>query len=315
MGAVYSNTLARIQMGRLLNAEQFKRLSEADYADALKMLAEYGYGGGVAGGDIDTVIARETNALISFIEDDCVNAFARKALLNRFYYSNAKALYKSRFADVDLGAALYNVDLDMTGIVKGDYNELDVSLTETLEYLDSLETPLHPKTIDTVLTKAMYADSLRCAKRSHSRTLNKYFVSEIDLNNILSVLRANILRLSAESVAEMLVDGGTLSQETLLSVLTIDPAHIAEPFERTPYAAMLERLAEKVAYTAEFETGADDYLYMLTESGAVSLDKFDVFLRYVLAQLTEFKMVKMILVCAKNGVKQEIAARMRCIDV
>ena len=54
---------------------------------------------------------------------------------------------------------------------------------------------------------------------------------------------------------------------------------------------------------------------MLTESGAVSLDKFDVFLRYVLAQLTEFKMVKMILVCAKNGVKQEIAARMRCIDV
>ena len=93
MGAVYSNTLARIQMGRLLNAEQFKRLSEADYADALKMLAEYGYGGGVAGGDIDTVIARETNALISFIEDDCVNAFARKALLNRFYYGNAKALY------------------------------------------------------------------------------------------------------------------------------------------------------------------------------------------------------------------------------
>lgn len=315
MSAVYSNTLARINMGRLLNAEKLKRLSEAEYADALKMLAEYGYGGGVAGEDVDTVIARETNALIAFIEDDCVNAFARKALLNRFYYSNAKALYKARFVDVDLGAALYNVDLDMMGIVKGDYSELDAALVETLAYLDGLEPPIHPKTIDTVLTKAMYADSLLCAKRSHSRTLYKYFVSEIDLNNILSVLRAKTLGISADSVTDMLVEGGSLSNETLLSVLTVDSGRIAEPFEKTPYAALLERLAEKVTFTTEFETGADDYLYMLTESGAVSLDKFDVFLRYVLAQLTEFKMVKMILVCVKNGVKHEIAARMRCIDV
>lgn len=314
MGAIYANTLARINMGRLLNAEKYKRLIDADYDAALKMLADYGYGGGVAGDDVDSVIEKETNALIAFIEDECVNAHARAALLNRFYYNNAKALYKARYRKIDLTHALYNVALDLTGITAGDYDDVSPFMRAALEELDTVEAPPHPRTVDTVLTKAMYADCLFHAGKSHSRTLKKFFVAEIDLNNILSVLRAKTLGLSAEETEGQLVEGGDVGFETLAALHAAEVEQIADVLAGTPYETPIARLTEKGGHVAAFETSTDDYLYMLTESGAVKLDRFDVFLRYVLAQLTEFKTVKMILVCIKNGVKEEIAARLRYID-
>lgn len=315
MGAIYSNTLARINMGRLLDTEKLKRLTEADYPAALKILADYGYGDGAAGEDVDKVLTRETNSLISFIEEDCVNPHAAKALLNRFYYNNAKALYKSRFVTVDLASALYSVDLDLSGIKGGDYSALDPYMTEALESLDAASETPAPKAIDLALTKAMYADCLREAKRSRSKTLYKYFVSEIDLNNILTVMRAKTLRIPTEAAAEMLVAGGTIDADTLLTALISETSNLANVISGTPYDELIGGFVEHgFAFAAQFETGSDDYLYLLTESGAVSLDKFDVFLRYVLAQLTEFKMVKMILVCVKNGVKGEIEARTRRFD-
>lgn len=315
MGAVYSNTLARINSGRLLTDEKYKRLADAEYSAALKMLADYGYGGGEAG-DVDAVIARETDELIAFIEENGVNRYASRALLCRFLYANAKTLYKSRFVPVDFASALYTVGEDLTGIASGDYAALDDTMRDALEVLDASESAdSRPRYIDAVLTRARFADELHCARKSHSRVLVKYVVSEIDLNNILAMFRVNALGWKAEALSELFIPGGTVDEETLTDCVGAELSKIASDLGHTPYAPIVDSLCEKgYEYLSGFETGSDDYLYMLTDAGVTSLDKFDVFLRYVLAKLTELKMVKMILTCIKGGVREEIPKRMRCLD-
>lgn len=314
MGAVYSNTLARIRAGDLLTREKYARLADADYLSALRMLADYGYGGGETGEDSDKVIVRETDELIRFIEEDSADADAARALLCRFSYSNAKVLYKSRFTDVGTDVVMYGVSEDLSGITSGDYSDLSETMRSALEELDTRETP-DPRVIDAALTRARYKEALTSARRSGSRTLIRCLLSEIDFSNILSVFRANALKMSADLYEEMFIPGGSVALGTLNECIGAEPSVIEEKFERTPYFDAVADVCEKgYGRLSAFETAADNYIYALTDAGAGSLDKFDGFLRYVLARLTEFKMVKLILTCIKNGARAEIAERMRYLD-
>ena len=44
---IYANAVAKYNEGKLLDGEKLKRVSEASYSDAIKMLYDYGYGEGL----------------------------------------------------------------------------------------------------------------------------------------------------------------------------------------------------------------------------------------------------------------------------
>ena len=170
---IYANSVAKYNEGKLLDAEKLRRLIDAEFSDAVKMLCDYGYGGGALDEksyDIDAFISAETAKLIEYAATDSPSAELTRVLTNRFLYGNAKAYYKARITDRPNPAAVYAMaDADVRqGIEKAEYAALPPAMTEALAALDAefSEKPADPKRIDIVLTRAMYADSVAAAKKS-----------------------------------------------------------------------------------------------------------------------------------------------------
>lgn len=316
---IYANAVAKYNEGRLLDREKIRRLIESDFADAIKILCDYGYGGGIVSEksyDIDKFISQETTKLIEYVVSDSPDVFLARCLTNRYLYSNAKALYKNKFTNVDLDAALYKFDDGdlKNAIASNDYSSLNNYLADALTSLNATFTlnTADPKTIDSVLTKAMFADNIYCAKKSGSKIMQKYVVAEIDLNNILTVLRCKTSNIDGSMAENMLFDGGTLANDDLLSIYKLELSAYLVLFKDTDYSDIVTKLADNYSLV-RMQADAEDYLYILTALQQNNMLSLSPFLSYYNAQIIEFKTVKMILVCLKNNAKEEIFKRISSI--
>lgn len=103
---IYANVVAKYCEGRLLDAEKLRRISEADYFGALRMLYDYGYGEGVPieTADAKTLADAETRKLVEFVEEYGYSDRLKRFLLLRYLYNNAKSAVKSRFTTVEESA-------------------------------------------------------------------------------------------------------------------------------------------------------------------------------------------------------------------
>lgn len=182
---IYANAVARYNEGKLLDAEKLNRIIDAEFSDAVKMLCDYGYGGGSADEksyDIDAFISRETSALIDYALSSAPNDYVARVLTNVFLYGNAKAYYKARTGGKENPFAVYSMPDEevKNGIYKCEYSALCEPMANALCKLDALfaEKEPDPKTIDVALTAARFADSLACAKKARDKSLVKYVVRD-----------------------------------------------------------------------------------------------------------------------------------------
>lgn len=294
---VYANMLAMLE-GSRIDGERLRRIAEADTVDAaLKMLGDYGYSY-VPGGDVDSFIIAETDALIEFIRENSASAALADVLIAPFWYNNVKLAYKSRFISVP-SDGYYKTENDAAKIADGDYSEVDKYLLSALEALDEAK-ETKPQAIDLALTRAMYKYILsNCGGVVH-----RYFVAQIDMKNILSAARMRRLGQSRDEF----VDGGKINRETLFE--SIEAESFAESFERTPYATMAEDIeARGFAELWSFERAADDYLFFATDSQCVKMATHEPFLNYYIRQLVELKAIKTALVCIKTNSRDTFYAR------
>ncbi len=311
---IYANAVAKYNEGKLLNAEKLHRIADATFADAVKMLCDYGYGGGTVDEknyDIDSFISAETAKLIDYALTSAPNEYLSRILTNRFLYGNAKAYYKARATGKSNPAAVYKMpDGEIeSGIGRGEYAALPPFMADALRELDILfaEKPADPKTIDIALTKAMYADTVYCAKKSYSKALKNYAAGEIDLANIFTVLRARALGVGETAFADMLVAGGKMTPDRLTAIYrTEEPAAL---IAESPYAFIAEGNESLSLPLAEARS--DDWLLRIWEQQADNMQSLSPFVSYFLAQLGEYKTVKMILTCLKNNARAEILPRLR----
>ncbi len=303
---VYANTLAMNIKGRI-DGERIVRIVEAKTVEsAFKMLGDYGFAY-TDGATVDGFIAEDTNRLIEFITDTVPNEKAAKALTARFWYNNVKLAYKSRFADVP-SDGFYAVEGDAVKVARGDYSDCDKYLAAALEALDEAH-ETKPQAIDIALTRAMYKFVLSCGVS----LIKKYFRAEIDMKNILTAARAK--KLGKPELAEFL-DGGTLKQKTLDEAMSADGCvGFAECFEKTPYAALTESIAEGFDFLGDFERSTDDYLFYMTDSAVAKIASFEPYLNFYTQTLIELKTVKTALVCIKTDSRDAFYARMPKIYV
>ena len=175
---VYANMLAECS-GFRLDKERLRRIADAKtLAEAFKMLADYGYGGGTVNEqsyDIDAFIDAETSKLIAYATTDAPDPYLARVLTARFLYGNVKAYYKARFTGENRAAAVYGMDDAelREGIEKGNYVSLPAPMADALARLDErfAESAPDPKQIDVALTGAMFADMLYCARKAKSKAL------------------------------------------------------------------------------------------------------------------------------------------------
>ncbi len=311
---IYANAIAKYNEGKLLDAERIRRLLDAEFSDAVKMLCDYGYGGGTVDAksyDIDAFISSETAALIDYVFSSSPNVYLSRVLTNRFLYGNAKAYYKARVSRKPLSVAVYYMDDGEIrgGIERGEYAALPKFMGEALEELDAefVDSKPDPKRIDVRLTNAMYADSLFCAKKSRSKSLREFVSGEIDLTNIISALRARLLNVSEIALEKLLISGGELELDDIAEIYRSDSplALIAD----TRYGFITEEI-EKLDLPL-LEARADDFLSQIWQPHAEDMLSLSPFVSYFIAQLNEYKTVKTVLTCIKNNARGEIASRLR----
>lgn len=315
---IYANSIAKYNSGKLLSSERIKRLCDADFSDAVKMLIDYGYGGGYLNEnsyDIDVFLTEETAKLIEFVSDDCPDESLQKFLLNKYYYSDAKVYYKAKYCRIDTKNALYgNFEGIKQATENNDFSSLEPFLAQALTELNEkyYDKKPSPKDIDLIITKAMYFDSLNAAKMSKNKSLIKYIKTEIDFSNILTAFRYRKLKLNADDFINEFIDGGYLDNEKASVIINGDQIAITKTFMNSPYSDAVEKLYANEDF-AVFERDAEDILYSIMANTDDDMTSYSPFINYFMAKTAEFKTIKTILVCIKNDARAQIAKRIRSL--
>lgn len=307
---IFSSAVAVTAEASLLTREQITRLSNADFEGAVKMLHDYGYGGGILNEgsfDIDRLFNGLLNDFILFVEDNCPDPFLQRILLNRYLYGNAKALYKFKLTGKIYPAALYGDTAELKEKIEtAVYDGLPVFLQRALNSLDGLGGS-DSRTVDQTLTQAMYDDDLYQARKSHNKILRRYVSGEIDFINALTALRTAAAGRDWEFGRYMLITGGSIPEGKIFEVYNGGPAALEGTY--------LEALYEdgKLGDLLRFEAEEDEFLLQTASMQRLEMNSISPFFAYCIRRLTEFKVVKMILTCIKNNVREEIPKRLRCI--
>lgn len=313
---IYANTIASYNEGKLLSEDKLRRLAEADFTDAVKMLCDYGYGEGVVDSesyDVDKFITAETARLIDFVKDDCPSDFTAAVLLARFHYNNAKAFYKARFIDKNVLGAAFVMDDDFTAdILNGDYSGCPQAMSDALKSLDekAAEGGLTSKQIDDALNKAMYGDMLNNAKRA-GKSVKRYVKIKIDFVNLTAAVRCLKAGCDLKELEKSFIDGGSISYDDMAAAFNAGLDGFADKLRDTVYYDALKTIGEDGGGLALFESVAENVQSDVFDGNLLDMLSDAPFLNYFFARLSEFKKVKVILTCVKNDARQEIKSRLR----
>lgn len=300
---VYANALALQNGARVLDSEKIRRLADATSSqELLKMLFDYGYGDATQK-NVDELINFETAALLRFVQDDCQSESSAYCLCARFTYNNYKAAYKSRLTGREFFNVYYPIETDLIEKVRRkDYGDLPSVAAQALTELD--EVNADAAMIDRKLTAAMYEDIFSTVK---DRLLKKYFMLEVDLNNVAAAYRAR--RLKIENFADEFVRGGKIP------LTDCEHAVTGKYFESAFYGTYVADAAELLVKEnfAAYECEKDDYLFLMTDSLLFDMTSFKPFLNYYTTELIELKTIKTIACCVDGGNRDEVFKRLRCV--
>lgn len=313
---IYANSIANYMSGHLLGQDKLNRLIDAEFSDAVRMLIDYGYGGGHIDPDsydIDKFITNETQTLIEFVAESSASVELASCLLNRFYYLDAKVLFKLKYLGKEADNSLYIKDEEFrTAFVSGDYSVLPEFMADACRLLSekAVSTTLSAKEIDIEFTKAMHLDNLKCAKASRNKSLVSYCKAQIDISNILSGFRAKQLNMTQAELQNEIYEGGAINLEDILNIVALENSSIISGFSSTEYADVVASLIDSNDVEGYLKE-TDELLFGYLKGKADDMNSYSPFINYFYAQILEYKTIKVILVCLKNNMKDAIRPRIR----
>lgn len=311
--SIFSNTVASLKEYKLLSTEKIRRLLDANFSDAVKMLYDYGYGDGVIAVDnfeVDTIIAKEMRDLFNFTIEYSPNNNVKDFLLNRYIYSNIIALYKAKIGNTDVNPTLFPINVFSADAFNNkDYTQLPLSLGAALTQLDSIE-EITPNQIDKLLTNALYKSLLANAKKV-SKQVTHLIVAEIDLKNIVALLRVKLSGSNETELNENLLEGGTIKKEVFAELIDADYAMISKNLSAYNYTVITDNLLNGLDVLS-LEKQIDNFLFELVKHNNNNILTTQPFISYFYLKISELKAVKMLLTCLKNNVPlSEIKKRLR----
>lgn len=312
---IYANTLASQNEKTLLDDEKLRRLIDSDFATALRLLSDFGWGDAQStGGSADSIISAETDKLVAFVREYAVSSDVRDVLLSGFAFNNIKAAYKARISGTPTEGSVYPAFKDYAdAVLAGEYDVLPVEAAEALRKLDeNADCGLTAADIDVELTRAEYFYRIKRSKSNPK--LNAFVVTQAELTNIITLIRCHNLGRGKNELLRQLLPVPKLDMEEYEAVLTGTREQLKSFVRDSKYAEIIGDIGEKAEKMADIEKSADENLYALLQSGRESFTTSVPFIRYFYRKNLELRMVKTVLVCIKNGRPDEIKRRLRSLD-
>ncbi|MEG2453530.1 MAG: V-type ATPase subunit, partial [Clostridia bacterium] len=149
-------------------------------------------------------------------------------------------------------------------------------------------------------------------KASGQKPLQDYFTAWVDTTNIASFIRSKRLGLESKFFNEVFVDNGSLRRELFSDLYDASIEQFKEKTKYTPYGALVNKAVEDENGLVKFETAVDNYLIDIFKNSKYDMFSVAPIAGYYVGQVTEIKVVKLVISCIKNNVdKQLLKQRLR----
>lgn len=325
---LYAVTRAKVLEGRLIGQERLQRLADAPTAaDALKVLADYGYGDADPNADpadYEKYIDIELEQAAAFMHEVTTDERMTDLLLLRGDYQNAKAWLKMKATGASEPRALTPVcrygARALEGIVSGAPLEtagLPAHLTGAIARTQAeQEKNRDPRGIDVSLDKAYLAYMLGSAQESGDEGLREYCAGLIDLYNVAVLVRARLMEAEADVLKAALAPGGVFSPEALTEAAQLPDEGLIARFSNSIYGGL--GAAIDMAITRRqiwrIEKYRDNWLMQEIKRGRNELFTILPLLGYMAAKEAEARAVRLVMAAKVNGIDAE-AMRERLRDL
>lgn len=306
--AAYAVGRIRVLEGRLLDRDRLRRLLDGSVAEAVKLLAEAGYGGGE--GDYETMLARELDEACALVRSISPEPRVTDAFLIRYDYHNLKVLLKTRSRQREaegllLPCGALPLDALRRAAWEGDPYGLPEEMKNALIAWNArTDRHLDPRALGQLLDAALFAQQDRLARQAKHPFLSRYISAQHRMTELLAALRVRRQGGGAEQLAFLPNPGPYLpvlegNEESVGAVVAgVDGGW--GPLLEQPAVAFL-----RTGRAAALEKAMDDYLLGLTRP--YRHDPFSVVpvVGYLLARESEARNIRMILVGKANGAPRE----------
>lgn len=316
----FANARIKALEKNLLTKERITRLLDcSELSDALRILSEVNYGGGILLDNpllFDILLKEEEKRVTSLVISLMPDGYGFESFLIKNDYHNAKVYYKGRFSKGANENALKPtgvIDKLDTLISAKVYKSLPDGMREALEYLDNLSESgeITPRTIDLALDKGYFKDVFAILKRSKNSVIHDYFINLVDYTNILSTERIRKIGGNESELELSYIYGGTLSLKELKEVLNRSVNENAEVYRFSDYSKIFS-LVSKDSSLVSLERFIDNESISLFKRDKTDMFSPSPIAGFYIGKLIELKDVRLILVCLSNGVdKKEIKRRLR----
>jgi vacuolar-type H+-ATPase subunit C/Vma6 len=320
-GLLFANAVAKVKEQSLFGEERLFRLLESPtLADAVRILAEANYGGGIVTddpSDFEKALSAEERLAVEFIRQLKLD-IGTDCFLLYYDYHNIKSLLKSLYGGSPIEQSqvingLCDIE-ELKGKLVADNPDINPYADEAVKAIrKAFENARSPRLIDVLIDKAMYKDiTARLARKSTDPHIRRYFEALIDLTNMDTMIRSQNIGAGFTFFGESFLEGGKMPLAAFSAVYEGGAEGFAALTKGTDY----EKVASKFndGGLPSFSAAKDDYLLDIFRA-----EKSDIFtaapvVGYYLAKKQEIKMLRIALVCIKNDVdRAEIRKRMRAL--
>lgn len=328
----FSQVIPRIRVyeTKLLDKSKLDRMIDSHSAgEALKVLQESEYANVMTNvkrlEDYEIILSEELKRLFDVMYD----ISPRKSLIDlmsiKYDYANIKVILKGMFLKEDLSYLLVHVgtiDAEKlkTSIENGELRGLDKIMKEAVEVtMANFEENKDPQEVDIILDKYMFKQLIQIKKEINDAFVDKYVTALIDSTNIKSLLRVKKQNKGREFFASVIIEGGSIDKEKLLSMLNDTVENIATKLAYSNYADFVRNGIDEYLKTnsvSVLEKLADNYIMSIMKAAKIIPFGVEPFLAYIYAKETEIKIIRIIMVGKLNNIAAEvIRERLRDIYV
>ena len=305
---------------RLLDKAKVERMIEANSADeVLKILGETEYanvmGNVKRASDYEEILSSELQRVYNLVYELCPVKEIVNLMTVKYKYHNIKALLKGKFLGKDFSNMLINLggeDLNdlKRKIDSENYNDLSGNVQKAVEAaVADFNTTKDPQNIDIIVDKFMFAELVDIKKTLNYRFTDKLVDAIIDSTNVRTLLRIKKQGKGREFAQEVIVSGGAISKDTLVSIINETPENILARLSTTIYSEMIKAGVEAYIETNSanlLEKLSDNYIMDLMKSAKLATFGPDRILSYIYAKETEIKIIRIIMVGKLNNIAEEV---------
>lgn len=304
---LFANGRLSVMSTKLFGADKFNRLADCScLAEAVRILSEYGYGGGASlsdPNDYEQLLVAESDKAMQDFKELCFNKKAVRYFLARYDFVNAKTLMKAKYMRVDgtdrcFANATYFPAKMQEDFVADEYGAYPKEMAKACDQIDGefADGNRSPMVVDTVLDKAMFAYLRRNASGS---LLKKLFDWEADTTNLLALARCKKAGFDENVFSQTIVKGGRISEKSLLDLWN-NRSDATDKFS-DEYKRFVSLMKNDIVAAESLQSKVKRDI-LSRNADVLSVQPA---LDYFSAKVRETDIVRYILISVKNGVDKE----------